>query len=43
MSSTEETKLRALLDTLFAAHPWHGIDPGDPAHRRTAHDRRQRG
>ena len=20
-----------LLATLFQAHPWHGIDPGDPA------------
>ena len=37
MTSTEDTRLRALLDTLFAAHPWHGIDPGDPAGVMTAY------
>lgn len=33
----DDLKLRALLDTLFAAHPWHGIAPGDPAGALTAY------
>ncbi len=37
MTTTDETRLRALLDTLFAAHPWHGIDPGNPEQALTAY------
>ncbi len=33
----DEKRLRALIDTLFAAHPWHGIDPGDAADVLTAY------
>ncbi len=28
--SPPDDPLEALLDTMFQAHPWHGVSPGDP-------------
>jgi inorganic pyrophosphatase len=33
----DDKRLRDLFHTLFAAHPWHGIEPGDPADAMTAY------
>ncbi|GAC1347129.1 MAG: inorganic pyrophosphatase [Myxococcales bacterium] len=37
MTAHDEKRLRELFDTLFAAHPWHGIDPGPPGGAMTAY------
>lgn len=37
MAGHDDSRLRALFDTLFAAHPWHGIEPGEAKGPMTAY------